>query len=60
MEEFDQELAYERARGSAAIVCWILIAAGMAVALMSLGAWVAHRESFDIGVGAGILSSHEI
>lgn len=35
-----QETAYEPARGSAAIVCWILILACAAIGLLSLGAWM--------------------
>lgn len=41
-KELRQGKAYEPACGSAAVVCWILIVAGMVVAMVSLGAWVAH------------------
>lgn len=41
MDEFDREPAYEPARGSAAVICWILIVAGLIVGAISLGAWVA-------------------
>lgn len=34
--------AYEPARGTAAVICWILIVGCTAILLLSLGAWVAY------------------
>lgn len=41
----ERETAYEPARGSGAIVCWILILACAAIVLVSLGAWMVQPDS---------------